>query len=368
VRIIGFLLFVFGFHLTASAQVSPAQLVPDPGFRVQPSFRYRLDPVYQSLALGSSISFRVDMSGVIVARRILSDPSHHRYFGYEMLLEPQVQADRYLVSFQDLNVQAAGLSTTGWTVQSPAVYPPQRIMREGEEISVDLGTLAPNDETTGKIIDDVLITQLQPRTQLPIIWETDLPRAMAYKSSVSGEMRKRGLQPNGIAPVPPVVNQLAPIHVLTIAAGTPQAFTAFTITGTPQAFTVADAELQVGEPSLSVNERVASAAGSLKATHGALIYFYVPGRGRYILSLVPRPELGFTRVGEASGGFLKWTADNDTFSVESSVIIAPGGGPFFIYVLHDPEWQPTASAARGRVLTGSVAPEEITILRGDSGK
>jgi hypothetical protein len=346
------LVFVFGLSLTARAQVSPIQLELDRGLQAQPTFHYRSEPTSDSVVLGSSISFQVDGRGGVVARRILCDPSRHYYYGYEVLLAPQAQTDRYLINFQDLNVTASGLSMTGWMLQSPATLPAPKIMRAGETISVDLGT----NEVGGRIADLILITQLQPSTQVDMTRVTDWARIMAYRSLIRQELGRRSLQPGEPTPPNPAIASQRPYGRIP------------TITGTPRPFTPGDAELRLVEPSLKVNGSLVSPAGSLKTASGRLIYLHLPGKGRYVLSLADRPELGFTRAGEASGGSLRWAVDDDTFSVESSAVIAPGGGPFFIYVLHESNWQSAAAAERGRVLTGSVAPEEIQIFRKESSK
>jgi hypothetical protein len=327
------------------AQVKAIQLEPEQRLEALPNFHYRVDPPSDPHEpLGSSVAFQKYSSGNIVARRILSDAARRAYLGYEMLLEPQGQAGTYLVSVRALDPQTAGLQSDGWTLQPPAIYPRPRIMREGEMISIDMGT----DGASEGITDDVLIVPPQPRTQAQQLWETDYFRFMAYKSGVNGELRKRGLEP---------AEETQP------GFGRPPPRSAPAIAGTPQPFSAADAELKIGEPRIGVNGGPEGTHDSLEAATGSLVWFHIPGRGRYILSLTPRPELGFTRAGEVRGGSLTVSVDGDTFSLESSLPIAPGGGPYFVYAAHDPEWQPTSVADRGRWLTGSVSPGELASLR-----
>ena len=59
---------------------------------------------------------------------------------------------------------------------------------------------------------------------------------------------------------------------------------------------------------------------------GALLWLYLPGRGRYILSLVPRPELDFKVAGEFRGGKAEFTVGTDLISLECNNEIAPGQG------------------------------------------
>lgn len=95
---------------------------------------------------------------------------------------------------------------------------------------------------------------------------------------------------------------------------------------------------------------------------GTLVWFYLPKRGRYILSLVPRPELGFAKVGEVRGGTIRFQMAGDEFALESYTPVAPGSAPYTLYVLHDGDWEPTARNQVDQSLTGSVSPGELAAL------
>jgi hypothetical protein len=61
--------------------------------------------------------------------------------------------------------------------------------------------------------------------------------------------------------------------------------------------------------------------------------------------------LGFRKAGEIRGSTLSFVLNDDTFTIISSGRIAPGSGPFHVYVLHEPTWLPrsgnTSSAEVG---------------------
>lgn len=108
----------------------------------------------------------------------------------------------------------------------------------------------------------------------------------------------------------------------------------------------ADAPLQIAAPRLSLNgvqQEVGANAGDLA---GTLIWCYVPGRGRFVLSLSPRAELGFARGGELQGGSLMFTAGNDVFRIVSAERMAPGSGTYNVYVLPDAQWRPEVEPER----------------------
>jgi hypothetical protein len=119
--------------------------------------------------------------------------------------------------------------------------------------------------------------------------------------------------------------------------------------------------MRLNQPQATLNGTPQSTAGRVSNVTGSLVWFYLPGRGRYILSLVPRPELDFQRAGEVRGGAITLTLSGDTIRLESPVEIATGHAPYNLYVLRDPEWEPTTPEQKGHFAVGSVAPEELLI-------
>jgi hypothetical protein len=101
-------------------------------------------------------------------------------------------------------------------------------------------------------------------------------------------------------------------------------------------------ELTIRAPRLSINGKLdESSTRHFNEVSGSVVWFYTSNRGRYILSLVPRPELGFRRAGEVRGTSLSFVVGKDTFSLSTGARIAPGQAAFNLYVRHDPEWRPT---------------------------
>jgi hypothetical protein len=72
---------------------------------------------------------------------------------------------------------------------------------------------------------------------------------------------------------------------------------------------------------------------------GSIVWIFVPGRGRFALSLIPRGE--FRQAGTVRGTSLSFTIDRNTYTVTSASRIVPGRAAFNLYVLHQPGWKPT---------------------------
>lgn len=126
--------------------------------------------------------------------------------------------------------------------------------------------------------------------------------------------------------------------------------------GAPRDFTAADVELRLEAPVVRApyqpDRKIPQTDGHVYLftggfnhyrvtgeARGSIVWIYVPGRGRFALSLVPRGQ--FRRAGSVRGTSLTFTVDGLTYTVSSASQIAPGQSAFNLYVLHQPRWKPT---------------------------
>ena len=108
----------------------------------------------------------------------------------------------------------------------------------------------------------------------------------------------------------------------------------------PRDFTLDAVELTVKDYRLLVNGSVVSVGRSTKGAAGTLLWFYVPDRGRFIFSLVPREGYEFQKVGIIEDNRIEFTVNGSRFEWLSSSSILPGGGIWNLWVLHDPNYTP----------------------------
>jgi hypothetical protein len=344
----GVILLALCCHAVASAQAGAGEPANIDVPRVHLSVSYRLSPpVSEPLLLASTLLFRSGARGETIARRVLTDSARRQVYAYEVVLEPQGAPDRYLVSFRNIDAQAVELPANDWALQSPAAYPPPRVWSEGETVSVDLGTILLIGRPEVHIVDNVSLAPIQHAVRIFLALHA-LGRPMGYGGLLKCELAQCGLLQRGFTP--PGATAQSP------SSGPPP------ISGSPRGFRAGDAELHALAWTITRNGSPAGATPRA-AAHGRLLYLYLPGNGRYIFSLVPQPELGFIRAGQVSGNLLQWTSDGDTFRVESTAPIIATGGPFYIYMLHDPDWQPVTATRRDLPSVGSVDPEEIRLLQ-----
>jgi hypothetical protein len=222
------------------------------------------------------------------------DRREHVYFGYDVSIESLPQPNTYRVTFGHLSMTPKDAlvldgDPSSWTSLPAPNWggPAVRTVRGGEVLSLDLLT---NNATGQKIVD--YVTVQGPSAE---------PAADPWHADFIYE------------------------------------------TGMPRDFRADDAALEIRRPQISVNgDAGISAATTAPVVYGPAVWFYLPMRGRFILSLTPHPDLGFRDAGEIRGSTANFKVGSDTFNLVSGGRIAPGSGPFNLYVLNDPTWQPTS--------------------------
>lgn len=113
--------------------------------------------------------------------------------------------------------------------------------------------------------------------------------------------------------------------------------------GSPRDFTIDDVPLTMMSPTISLNGKQLESPG-MGGISGEAVYFYLPGHGRYAMSLAPNLELGFRKLGEVRGSRISLRNGNDTWTIDCKQPVAPGGGVFNLYVYPEPAWRPSTSA------------------------
>jgi hypothetical protein len=127
---------------------------------------------------------------------------------------------------------------------------------------------------------------------------------------------------------------------------------------TPHDSYAEDAELTMAGPRLRVNgveaaTPLSGASGRSETIRGPVLWVYIPGHGRFVLSLHARPQLGIESDGEVAGNSLTFTAsDGNVFRIESAERIAPGSGTYALHVSPDSGWEPAAPQDRVRAMLG----------------
>jgi hypothetical protein len=258
-------------------------------------------PLANSLGYGSGVN---DKTGNIF--RVMIDRMTRTYFGYEVRVEPLAQRNDFRMTFHPLDLSPKVLESihidnpSTWTKRDvgAAAARPMYPVRDAPDVVHTLDVIAvdllANQDTRQKIVDYVVL-QWPNRS-----WSFDMPI-------------RRGFD-------------YAP--------------------GNARDFRLEDVRLALAAPVVSVNDRIEG--NSRQEEAGTRILVYVQNHGLYRLSLVPQP--GYRKAGAVRGTSLTFTSGADRFVIGSSSPIAPGNGPFNLYVMEEPGWKPPSNQGNPEVL------------------
>lgn len=120
--------------------------------------------------------------------------------------------------------------------------------------------------------------------------------------------------------------------------------------GPPRDFQVEDVSMQLMSPQVTVNGSVvASTTGGVVAP---AIWMDLPGHGRFVFSLIPRPDLGLQKLGEVRGRRMSWRHAGFDYTVNTDKPIAPGIRAYNLYVL------PVSRTVREFALMAGPKPDD----------
>jgi hypothetical protein len=256
-------------------------------------YETRLSPPVPPLKdFGTAIlAMRPDLVG-----RVLLDRAKRIYFGYSARVEALKDANTYRVTFDALTMtpelqRVLGADSAEWRMLPVPRFPGPQMIRGGDVLELPLLT---SNAWGQKVTDYVTVRE---------------PRAPGFDNSGPREFASA--------------------------------------TGAPRDFKVDDAVLRFRSPMVRVVTGVPGSTPSMQNRRvqtdgdlsGSVLWIYVPYRGRFIVSLVPRP--GFRRAGEVRGNTLRVRLEAEEIQVISDASIAPGDAAFNLYVLHDAGWKPT---------------------------
>jgi hypothetical protein len=235
----------------------------------------------------------IDLRGGIVGQRFIDDPAHKRSFGYDVRLEPAPDGNSARIRIEPLH-GAQHAVQSGWTQFGlPAGLPKYPVIPDLKVGDTVVLDLLLNPATGQKIVDYLTLI----RTDRP-----DPKRA--------------------------------------------------------HDFSLADVTLSLDRPRVLVNgKRIESTGNFLGGAAASVVWIYIRGHGRFILSLFPNEKLGFQKNGLTGANALTFRDGATEFRVEcsSSVAPGPGDGAYNLYVIHEPAWQPRSREDQIEVGSGDDA-------------
>lgn len=257
-------------------------------------------------ALSSSFAEAYFQSQTI--RRVFVDSGSDFYFGYDLIVEPVADTKQFRVSVRPLSAEDENDLRTRTSFKTRRIHPdynaaglmrasaPQMI-EDGDAFALDVLV---NPQTGGKIVDVV---------------------------QVSFDQNKLREAPVSESP--------------------------------PRDYTLADVELNISNYKLLVNGEMVAGAKRTGGCAGPLVWFHLPGKGRFIFSLAPHDGYDFRKVATIEHNKISFNWDGTHYEWFSSSPIIGSGGNWNLWVMRDADYipefydtsqTPAASPAPGNVL------------------
>lgn len=118
-------------------------------------------------------------------------------------------------------------------------------------------------------------------------------------------------------------------------------------------FTLKDLHLAARNSRLKINDETFAVGNKTRRYDGSLLWFHLPDKGLFVVSLAPRDGYDFRRIGVLSGDKIAFRLGNDEYEWISSERFLPIEGAWRLWVLHVPNYVPPAVA-----LSNVVKPNE----------
>lgn len=113
----------------------------------------------------------------------------------------------------------------------------------------------------------------------------------------------------------------------------------------PRDYTLADVELNISNYKLLVNGEMVAGAKRTGGCAGPIVWFHLPGKGRFIFSLTSHPRYDFRKVATIEHNKISFNWDGTHYEWFSSSPIIGSGGNWNLWVTHDPDYIPEFYAA-----------------------
>lgn len=229
-----------------------------------------------------------------VVHRVLVDAEGSFVFGYDLTVEPVAATKQFKVSVKPLNAEfeqqlrarqsTAANATAGSANRAPhnvSTLPREgvaQIIDDGDAFALDLLV---NAQTGVKIVDVVKVSFDRAK-----LWSAPPRRSVPLRD-----------------------------------------------------FTLGNVELAMRDYKLTLNGEVVGGQKPTRGFTGALLWFYVPERGRFIVSLMPHEGYDFQKVGRIENNKISFQLGGDLYEWTSSApVVGRSGGNWNLWVLHDADY------------------------------
>lgn len=229
-----------------------------------------------------------------IMHRIITDSKNKLYFGYDIVVTPQPEKNKFKLSFKPLSI-------------NPGKYLAL--------FNADNFFITTNSNETVNVDD--FATQIFPKYPEDILVEGS--------DTITLELLEN---PQTKAKI---------FDVLKIYTENQRSGDVFSERKPARDFTIDDVELELNNMELFVNgEKIGKGGGGIT---GANIYFYLAEKGRFIMSPFPHKGFNFQKIGIVENNKITFNFNGDSYKLISTAPVLGSGGKWNIWVLHDSNYR-----------------------------
>jgi hypothetical protein len=309
---------------------------------------------------GSQLTGSIQMmSGSNVIHRAFIDSKRGVFFGYDVLIESLDQSDQVKLTFKPLSIPPSRPlvppTPTGRGSWAGGGRPQQNNNQQTELPTEPKVPNYPEPQVVQR--DDLRSLDVLVNQQAKALTELKLPKYPEPQIVQRGDTLALDVLVNpqtGVKVIDMVKITTSSGNQTTVSSGSGYARATSTTTVTTASnnqtastggsltandFTVDAVELKMTSSQLLLNgEKIFGGERDNRlGVKGALIWFYLADKGRFILSLTPRPGYDFQKIGTIENNRIIFTIKNDTYEwISDAPIVAGTDGRWNLWVLHEP--------------------------------
>ncbi|MBL8206177.1 MAG: SLBB domain-containing protein [Blastocatellia bacterium] len=254
----------------------------------------------------TQMATRIQVSDVNSVNRVLVDQKSGVFFGYTLKVEPVSGSNKYRVYLQPLSVeQETKIKSSKW-------------YEDAQHANVN--ALVPGTIQSGRKPQSQPAPSLTPVTRFPA------PQMLEDGDTIAVDVMVNPMTGTRISDRITISSKDLP---LTSDSRKPA-----------RDFTLDDIEMKISNYRLLINNQMVTQEKPQAGCAGPIVWFYVPGEGRFIFSIKPRAGYDFQRIGAIEDNKIAFSVNGKNFEWQSESPIVGNGGKWNLYVLHDAKFEP----------------------------